>query len=168
MKIGIITVVIIIVLTSLGIYYFNKSDKLVETNSNEVVDTTTEEKINSSILDLTKRGGNYECTFSHTTGVGTSNGVVYISGEKIRGNFTSNVAVANMTIKSYMISDGTSVYTWTDMTSQGYKVPVEKGATEENTSQSFDYGQNLEYTCKGWIVDSSVFILPSGVEFIEV
>ncbi len=166
MKIGIITVVIII-LTSLGIYYFNKSDKLVETNSNEFVDTTTEEKINSSILDLAKRGGNYECTFSHTTGVGTSNGVVYITDEKIRGNFTSNVAVANMVIKSYMISDGASVYTWTDMTSQGYKVPVEKGGAEENTSQSFDYGQNLDYTCKGWVVDPSVFTLPSGVEFIE-
>lgn len=166
MKIGIISVLIIIT-ASLGFYYFNKSETQVNVNNNQNVDTTTEETINTSVLDLAKRGGNYECTFSHTTGVGTSNGVVYISGEKIRGNFTSNVVVANMVIKSYMISDGASVYTWTDMTSQGYKVPIEKGGAEENTSQSFDYGQNLDYTCKGWVVDPSVFYLPSGVEFIE-
>jgi len=166
MKKSIIIVLGIIVLVG-GYYYFSKSKDSTEVATFENIDTTTEEKINSSILDLAKRGGNYECSFSNITGVGTSDGVVYISGDKIRGNFVSNVSAVNMVVKSYMISDGVSIYTWTDMTSQGYKVPVEQGATEQNTSQSFDYGQNLEYTCKGWVVDPSVFNLPSEVEFIE-
>lgn len=166
----IIWVVGILVIGSIGFYIYNKSVNNTENNENLIqdVDTTTEESFTGSVLDLVNKGGNYECTFSHTTGVGTSEGTVYISGNKVRGNFISEVAVVNMTVKSYMISDETSVYTWTDMTSQGYKAPVSKGATEANTSQSFDYGQSLDYKCKGWVVEPSVFILPSDIEFIEV
>ncbi|MFA7216377.1 MAG: hypothetical protein WC095_00080 [Candidatus Paceibacterota bacterium] len=161
---------VILVIGSIGFFIYSKSGSKSESNEDKArnVDTTTEESFTGSVLDLVNKGGNYECTFSHTTGVGTSNGTVYISGQKVRGNFVSEVSMANMTVRSYMISDETSVYTWTDMTSQGYKAPVSKGATEANTSQSFDYGQSLDYTCKGWVVDPSVFVLPSDIEFIEV
>lgn len=166
----VIWVLVVIVLGSIGFFIYSKSGSKSENNKDNArnVDTTTEESFTGSVLDLVNKGGNYECTFSHTTDVGTSNGTVYISGKKVRGNFVSNVSVVNMTVKSYMISDEASVYTWTDMTSQGYKAPVSSGDTETNTSQSFDYGQTLDYKCKGWVVDPSVFALPSDIEFIQI
>src|SRR5690606_31734166 len=93
----------------------------------EEVETESDFEENTNLSELTKRGGDYMCNVSHQTQVGTSNGTVYITGPKIRGDFTSSVEVpglVSMDVTSHMISDGEFIHTWTSLSNEGYKNAV--------------------------------------------
>ena len=127
-----------------------------------------------STKDLMARGGNYKCTFAQEVENSKSTGTVYISGQKLRGDFKSDVtaAGASMSVESYMISDGTSMWTWSSMLPTGFKMEVVKDTTADGTTpmsqQMFDANMNLSYDCAPWTVDESKFVLPSTVTFTTI
>src|SRR5690606_25595437 len=102
------------------------------------------------------------------TQVDTSKGTVYITGPKIRGDFTSSVEVpglVSMDVTSHMISDGEFIHTWTSLSNEGYKNAV-SSKTEANTETgAVSFDQNLNYKCNPWNVDESKFLLPSDITF---
>lgn len=144
-------------------------------NSEDVVseesmmqDDTKEFNEKTTLTKLMEKGGNYQCTFSHSTQVGDSTGVVFISNKKIRGDFVSKVSIPGMgnttDIETYMISDGESVYTWSSMSNDGFKSPVSKDLPKDfSTTVSVD--QELDYKCVGWKLDESKFSLPTNITF---
>lgn len=118
--------------------------------------------------DLTKKGGSYECTVSHSVSVAQSDGKVYVSGSKIRGEFSSKIPQVNMTVKSTMLSDGEYIYTWTDMAKTGFKAKIVESAKPVSVdSVGNEYMQNLDYSCNPWISDDSKFVIPSDINFID-
>ncbi len=132
------------------------------------VEETDMAEFKGSMKALIARGGNYKCTFKQDTEVGTSTGTVYISGNEMRGDFSSVVAVANTTIESHMISDGEFMYTWSPLMPGGMKMKIDSTATAEGSSQGFDTNQELDYECDLWTRDGTVFNLPEGTTFTEV
>jgi len=168
----------ILVLGGAAFFIFS-GDKKVKSPPEEVVNQEnppssqiekTEEDFNekTTLAKLMEKGGNYQCTFVHKTQVGDSTGTVFISGKKIRGDFVSKVSIegiGNMgDIKTYMISDGESVYTWSSMTTDGYKAPVTQDTSKE-TGTNVPTDQELDYKCVGWKVDESKFSLPTNITF---
>jgi len=140
-----------------------------EVNQSDEIQQTENFEEKTTLAKLMENGGNYECTFSHSTEIGESTGTVYISGKKIRGDFISKVTMAGVPnigdIKTFMISDGESVYTWSSMSAEGYKVPQ---AEQDKTSQSdasVPTNQELDYKCTAWQVDNSKFSLPTSITF---
>lgn len=121
-----------------------------------------------SLATLIARGGNYKCAFKQDTEVGSSVGTVYISGNEMRGDFSSLVTAANMTVESHMISDGEYMYTWSDVMPTGMKVKIDATATAPSSSQGFDANQELDYKCDLWTRDGTVFKLPEGTTFTEI
>ena len=139
-----------------------ESDQVEKTESLDFEEKTT-------LTKLMSKGGNYECNFSHVTDISESTGTVFISGKKIRGDFVSKVTMSGVPdmgdIKTFMISDGESVYTWSSMSSDGYKVPQSKQEVSGQTSTNIPSNQELDYKCVGWKVDESKFSLPSNITF---
>ena len=175
-------VLAILVLGGAGFLIFsggNKEDTRGEESMQELSEESqNESEVNTESKDfeekttlskLMGRGGNYMCTFVHNTQMGESTGSVYISNKKIRGDFVSKVSVpglANMgDITTHMISDGESVYTWSSMSAEGYKVPVAQEDTATQSSASVPTDQELDYKCVGWTADQSKFSLPTNITF---
>ncbi len=131
--------------------------------------TTSEESFSGegSFASLMARGGSYQCTTSIVVQNSASEGTVFISGDKIRGDFTSRAA--GMTITSHMITTGGYVYSWSDMVPQGVKSKVTASSQGGTAMQgSFDVNMNMQYDCEAWNPDQSKFVVPSTVTFMEV
>jgi len=154
------------------------NDESMEEITEESSDTETvveddkqmeEGSFSGSMKDLMSRGGEYKCTFASNTEVGTSTGTVYISGDKIRGDFESSVEVVSQTFKSSMINDGEFSYVWSSSMPGGFKTKNVEGdiSGEESVDTGFDYNEQLDYKCVPWSVDNSVFALPD-IEFTEL
>lgn len=125
-----------------------------------------------SAKELMARGGNHKCTFTQEVANSKSTGTTYISGQKMRGDFVSevNAGESTMNIESHMISDGEFMYSWSSMMPTGFKMKIADTtatatATTTPSQQSFDSNQKLEYTCVAWTVDEAQFALPANITF---
>lgn len=122
-----------------------------------------------SFADVLARGGNYECTFTSTDPDSESSGVIYVSDKRIRGDFKSMVEKSGL-VASSMIVDGKAVYTWSDATPLGIKIPIvssEDGSNQVTDSfNSENKNASVDYECKSWKVDETMFVPPSGIQFM--
>lgn len=185
-----IVVLCIVVVALVGAWYFFMSDPKeahapATTDSVETVgendDQTTEtQKSNDalsgfgSFANIMGLGRNLTCDFTHVaeeTG-GAVAGTVYISGERLRGDF--EMEQAGMVYKSHMIHDDETIYTWTE-SDQGMvamKFPntdddgglIDDGQADDR-SMSLD--EAVEYDCRPWSVNASAFVPPSDIEFMD-
>ncbi|MEZ4103430.1 MAG: hypothetical protein R3B55_02670 [Candidatus Paceibacterota bacterium] len=144
----------------------------MEQDSNKEAENQKDFEEKTTLNSLMKKGGNYECVFSHKTEVGESTGTVYISGQKIRGDFSSKVSVAGLgdmgDIQTHMISDGESIYSWSSMSSDGYKIPKSEEGKSNQENTNFKSDQELDYKCVAWSVDQSKFSLPTNITFKSI
>lgn len=152
----------------------SKKEKVVDVIKKESIEENISFEENTNIFSLAKRGGDFKCDFLHNAPPSFSAGVVYISNNKVKGEFVSNInlpeyGISNE-IKSYMISDGESVYTWTSMSNDGYKASINKSATLDNQEViQMDYmNEDLNYKCESYNVDQSKFLLPTNITFKKI
>lgn len=129
----------------------------------------------NSLKSLLMAGIPQSCTFSSSTEGYTSEGTVYTASGKMRGDFSSKVSGKEM--KSHMIVMDNTSYIWTDGETKGYKTSFtdeQKTEAEELAKDApkptggVDLDAMVDYNCKPWMVSSSHFDLPSGVEFVSL
>lgn len=126
--------------------------------------TATATQGEGSLESLVALGGNYECTVTMDQQGTQSQGTVYISGTKVRGDFAAQAE--GMTMNASMISDGSFVYTWSDLMPQGYKMAVTATGGSTGTAQSgFDMTAGVTYNCNPWTPETSKFVPPSNIQF---
>lgn len=141
---------------------------------NSTADTEVAGTFNGSLADLSARGGSWRCTVdtSAMTGAGAmqASGVVYVSGQKVRANFDVEAPVVG-TVHTYMIADGTDVYSWSSMMPTGIKAPMQK-PVQQHTAPTTDTQtgpyNNYSYDCQPTTVDTSLFTVPSTITFQAV
>jgi len=105
--------------------------------------------------------GTQTCTFTSDKG---ASGTVYVSGGKMRGDFSSTTQ--GQTVNGHMILDSGYSYIWTDTMKQGFKVALPTGTpTGTPNNQAMDINQNVTYSCKPWVADASKFTLPADITF---
>lgn len=167
---------------ALGAYYlFTQQSALApaadsasqtETASADTAAADAGGSFNGSIFDLAARGGDWKCSVDAqaSTGAGqaVSSGTVYVSGNKVHGDFTSKVQGYG-TVDSHLISDGAYVYSWTSIMAQGVKVKAtaqSEGGTQ-TSGQGGDANQNYAYHCEPSAADATLFTPPAGVKFIS-
>ncbi len=124
-----------------------------------------------SLGDLAKRGGDYECKIATSAeGVETA-GKVYVSGNQVRGEFTSQVEGSPM--ESHMLQSGDGyTYVWSSAFPQGFKTatPAQEATGDKPVAPSGDFfDANLDYSwdCAPWTVDQALFKVPAEVKFLE-
>ena len=120
----------------------------------------------STISDLLARGGDQICSVTTNTPDVESKGMIYISGKKVRGIFTSKVTRTNTVIDSNMVQRDGFVYTWSSLMTEGFKAPAIKNQVIPiSDTYSFEYDQGIEYRCNSWTVDPSFFEVPTWITF---
>ena len=154
-----------------GGYYLYTNMPAPQAQEEEMQQEETETQTNAgtgTFADLMARGGSWQCSVSVEQGEGvSSNGMAYISGSEIRGDFESSVS--GQVYGSHMLQTGGYIYTWSDMAPQGFRMPV-MAAGEADTSasaQGFDASAGVTYDCQPWAADTSRFAVPEGVTFAD-
>ncbi len=174
-------IVAVLVLAALGYAYFTYGPGVpqgvpsAEENSvNETADTAATEGANGaftgSIADLLSRGGDWKCTFDVDNQTSHSSGTVYVSGAKVRGDFTSQVPQVSQTVESHMIQNEGYVYVWTPLSPSGFKTKATIGTPDASTKfkgQGVNIDQAYAYDCAPWTADQSLFAPPAGITFME-
>lgn len=126
----------------------------------------------NSFLDFVNSKESFECTVTQNVQGISSNGTVFISEGKIRGEFQTETQ--GMKINSSMVVKDGYTYSWTSMMpSVVYKAKVASGEiSQQNTqmsgSYSFDARQIGSYDCKETSVNDSRFELPQGVSLVDI
>ncbi|MBV9159820.1 MAG: hypothetical protein JO019_04460 [Candidatus Kaiserbacteria bacterium] len=154
----------IIVVVLLGAFLiFGMKGSTSSMNSTSTGATTSNASAPQSLKALLTSQTPQTCTFSS----GAETGTVFVASGKARGDFSTSVNGKAMS--AHMISDGTTVYTWMDGMSTGYKVSINaSAAASSSSSQSFNANQTMDYHCSPWSADNAKFQMPAGVTFTDV
>lgn len=120
-----------------------------------------------TLQSLISGGQNLSCEINMEQGGGTT----YVSGKKMRGDFTVDVDGKQML--SHMIGDGEFMFMWTDGVSQGTKFKIDPNSPRPSVSASgqaqvADLNQEVDLKCNPWTPDPSKFVLPAGVTFADM
>jgi hypothetical protein len=110
-----------------------------------------------TLKNLLAMGKDQKCDISYSNDRGKTSGTVFVSGKKMRGDF-SQVDNNNKKMDSHMILDETYIYSWTSASSQGLKTKVEVAMID----------QQVQSKCTAWTVDSSKFTPPANVQFKDL
>lgn len=165
--------VIVLLLIGGGVFLMNRqssspaSDQ--STLSPQSPQNTTTATQTTSLKNLMASKGSQQCTFNDTE-MGSS-GTMYISGNKMRGDFSSTID--NRTTTSHMISEGENAYVWMDDQKSGFKVSLKSmeglnAKVNTNAPQAVDINKQMDYQCSTWTVDASLFAAPTDVQFQDM
>lgn len=162
---GIIAAVVLLLGTG-GLYFLNQN----KSANNSTFDTSPTQKQNqtTSLLELLSKGGNQRCTFTTSTEKGMTEGTVYVSGEKMRGDIKTTVD--GKTEEISMIRDGDTNYMWGTSLKMGIKMTIslDEFASSDQAGQFVSPDQKFDYNCAPWTTDNSLFTPPSNVKFTEL
>jgi hypothetical protein len=115
------------------------------------------------------------CTFDNTDETGTrTEGTVYIAsgGDRLNSNFNVNQPTGSF--EGNIIRDGDYTYIWTTLQEQGVKIEITPenetlfGEMSEGNDTGLSDETEVDFSCTPWTVDSSKFIAPSNIEFVDV
>jgi hypothetical protein len=170
-----IVIAVIVVLGGVGLYFMNKSStsdtSTQESTTNVTTDTSSSNR--ASLRSLMGLAKNQQCTF--TDNESGSEGTVYVTNDKMRGDFTA--ISEGETIGSHVIIIGEDMYLWMDGSGDGYKSSIsdtenadeEAGQQERDTESSgLDINNEVTYKCQPWVVDASKFELPQDINFRDL
>lgn len=97
-----------------------------------------------------------------------SEGTVYISDKKFRGDFTSKSTNGKGVI-SHAVSDGVYTYAWSSNNPTGVKIKLDvTSPTASAITKSFNLDQKVGLNCSPWVVDVSKFAIPTNIQFTNL
>jgi hypothetical protein len=173
-KVLVILVILFLVLLGIGAYFFlikgapknqlETQDQKQPAGQSNTGNKT--ESIEATLKSLLTAGKSLRCTFSNNTKEVSVSGTVYTAGGKVREDFQSNAA--GSTMSGHLIVDNLNSYMWTEGSNQGFKFAVDKAASTSSgsaQSQTQDINKAMNFSCQGWSVDNSLFVLPTNVTF---
>lgn len=126
----------------------------------------------SSFAELMQRGGSFECAFNETVDGANSSGIVYVSGDKVRLNYSAPAAEAGgAPIRGAMIQKDNMLHMWSDAMPQGIKMAIPEGQSVTDAPMSgglFDNNIKMKYDCKSWTPNNAWFEVPPTIEFMTL
>ncbi len=170
--------IVAVVIIGGGWYVWGGVEIQPSTTSEEMVllsESEEESLFKGSLTDLSERGGEWKCVVKNDaqTGVGmvVSEGTVYVSGEKVRADFTSTVPGVGP-VEAHTIVDDAMVYVWSSMAPQGIKANVTAYAgSGDESGMSGAYGdaqQSYAYDCEPFAAESALFVAPADISFTQI
>jgi hypothetical protein len=133
-----------------------------------------------SLRSLLGLGKSQECTFVvRTDGVVQEGSAFYDGGNARIDTLVTTPGAAPVASYVIMNQDSNTMYMWgTAQAGQGIKmtIPQEGDMPVADTTSSGDDtavpavtpDMDVDYTCKSWRVDGSVFVPPSDIEFMDM
>lgn len=181
MKKIITLLIIVLLIIGVAIYAFMASQKNAVTEigpgavrpATEGTEQPAENDALKSLKELVSQGIPQRCTFDYQDpDSGKNTGTMFISGNKLRGDFMIKDEEGNVT-NGGMITDDAYLYTWDNDTKEGFKMALTadiKAESEEirnNPSKVFDMDKKANYNCGPWVVQDGIFNPPQDVKFAD-
>ncbi|MCX6726809.1 MAG: hypothetical protein NTY75_03245 [Candidatus Shapirobacteria bacterium] len=142
-------------------------------NSPSSTPTKTETSVAKSLKDLMALGTAQKCTWQVTDTGQEITGTMLISGQKFKQTIVIPVP-SGQTTTTYAISDGTNLYSWSDV-SKGVGMKINLADAQKNaptpgqkTDTSVDWSKQYNYNCSPAVVSDADFALPSDVKFTDL
>ncbi len=145
----------------IGGYLIASNDEDLLGNNNVLVGTA------ASLFSL---GQDITCTFEYSKDGQTMNGVVYITKNKnMRGDFITTHS-QNGTVATHVIQKREYIYSWGSPNMNNFKTKInENGNVVDQAGDKYNEKistrSDVQYSCKPWNVDPSIFELPESVVF---
>lgn len=108
-------------------------------------------------LGLAAVGSTYNCQFTSDNNVANSSGMIYVDGDRVRGDFQNSMKALNTDMETHLIKANGYAYLWSPLTNTGYKTA--SAATNIDPQSLHD--------CQPWDVDQTAFDLPDNVTFAD-
>lgn len=165
---------VVAVLAILGVIAFTQLNKpqapTSQIASSEKQTEPTPSVTKGTIQSLISAGKNVTCNLTYPDGNGE--GMVYVSGSKVRGDFTVKVNESSML--THMIQDGSGYfYMWSDTDKTGTKFKFDPNAPKpsikpSNQPEAVDLEKEVDLKCDPWTVDNAKFEVPADVKFTDM
>ncbi|MEK9178763.1 MAG: hypothetical protein AAB801_03215 [Patescibacteria group bacterium] len=159
----------IVILGLGGILFYNQSKKAQPIPSTETAKEETKESPRT-LSGLLAQGTSQECSFSYDDPKdGSTKGVTFVTKNKVRADLDITDSKGKLSAVS-IIRDGDTNYIWGTELESGIKLTLseEEFETNEQIQGSLDANKDVDYKCKGWIVDNSKFNPPSNIDFLDL
>jgi len=181
MKKIIITLIVVFLIVGVGAYVFMASNKNAMPKigpgavipASENTESAGEKDALTSLKELVSQGIPQRCTFDYQDPEsGKNSGTMFISGNKLRGDFMIKDEEGNV-VNGGMITDDTYLYTWDNDKKEGFKMAITADIKEQseeirnNPSQAFDMDKKANYICSPWVVQAGIFTPPQDVQFAD-
>jgi hypothetical protein len=135
--------------------------------------TPSQAQSSESLRNLMRAGKTVICGYTDTAS--NTSGSIKIDSNQVRGDFTVVTAEGQSNV-SHMISDGTTMYIWSDdQGNQGMKydlsampTPAAGAQTPTGQPQPLDLDKQYSYQCAAWTVDPAEFNPPSTIQFQDL
>jgi predicted small lipoprotein YifL len=139
-------------------------------------DENDEVSMTASALEMLRGGKSLHCTFSFRDEAqgAEQSGEFYVDGKngKFRSEIDATVSGPSpMKIKMHSISDGQYAYSWNSTNAAtGFKVKLEEASnvSDADKQKTGDLDQKIDFKCRKWTVDNSMFELPADVTFTDM
>jgi len=143
-----------------------EENMLSDTLSNDSTLEVSADAQIGSLRSLLSYTANTQCDVSTVAQGTSSTGTVYISGNSMRGDFSSTTATSG-TIDSHMIKKGDIFHVWSG-TNGAIMTTAEMSQADTQTDLSVSLDQEVNYTCSLWTVDATKFVVPTSVTFVDI
>lgn len=159
-------------LAAVGYTQFGKAkSSQTATQDNTNIQPTQPNKadaLKGSLKSLLGIGKTAKCTYTYTPQDGGGTGTIYVSGNKMNGNFKTTLD--GKITEANVLHDGEYSYIWEPSGKNGIKMKIDPQveATKAEENQSFDWNQEINYKCDEWSGDDSKFTAPSNIEFTDL
>lgn len=187
----IVTVIVVILLLLLllvgGLYFMKKSPQIAMQNEtgksqNAAQDQVQKPSAMTTLKDLLTSGSSQKCTFEEKSDSFSVSGTTYISGGKVRSDYSSGVGTVMSS--GHMITDGKTSYIWTEGQTTGFKMAFDEANSDGSTNttkdktttptdtttskEGVDPNKAMNYNCSGWSADNSMFTPPANIKFSDL
>ncbi len=130
----------------------------------------SDDVVTGTAASLLSLGEDITCTFEYTKDGQTMNGVLYITKNKdMRGDFITTHDQKG-TITTHVIQKGEYIYYWGLPDKGSSKTRIDENGNivdqvADKYNNKISTKPDVEYLCKPWNVDTSVFEFPEDVVF---
>lgn len=134
------------------------------------------QSFSGSIEDLLAKGDNLKCEIEVKDGDNIVSGTTYLAGSKARTEMKlAAPELGEKSMDSYVIVDEEWMYTWSEQYPQAAmkikKSEIKDIETDEApANQEYNlesYQTDMNYKCKKWIPDNSMFVPPADINFMD-
>lgn len=119
-----------------------------------------------TLKELLAGDASQQCTFIDNTNDTATQGMIYVSGGKVRGDFSTTQQ--GKTVSVHMVADGAAMHTWADGMKDGVTVSMMAAKPAGAPQQGYDPDKKIDYHCTPWTADTTKFDLPKDVNFRDV
>lgn len=127
------------------------------------------ESFTGNLTQLFAFGKNITCTFTQNDEDVTGTGTIYVSGNRMRGDFVMNFNQGEGTLSASTIQKDNTIYSWGSSPFGDFSTKVAMQADDiSDDSDGIDFDEDIDYNCKKWDVNNSMFVPPSDVQFDDI